>query len=263
MKLGGSTRLHFVAGDPIAQVKSPPAITAALQRRGIDAVVIPAHVGAEDFATWLAAVVRMRNLDSVIVTVPHKFEAFRVAATSSSEAAFLRAANVLRRKGEGWHAEMFDGSGFIQAMRSKQSNPRDQSALVLGAGGAGTAIAHSLAMAGVRSLALFDQDRSRSEALASRLGELHLCKVEVLNAPTTDCDIVINASPAGMQGFTAVPIDLSRLKRSQFVGCVVTSPSVTALIEAARSRGCVTVTGEEMFEQVGGLIDECLSSPAP
>ena len=89
--LSGATRLHFIVGDPIAQVKSPAGVTQALRQRGHDAMVLPAHVAPRDLGSWLHGVSLAKNVDAIIVTVPHKFACFALCRTTSGRAAFLRA----------------------------------------------------------------------------------------------------------------------------------------------------------------------------
>jgi shikimate dehydrogenase len=93
----GGTRLHLILGDPIAQVKSPAGITRGFAARGRNAMLLPAHVAAAELDAFLAGVARMRNLDGLVVTVPHKFAAFRHCATATERARFLGAVNVMRR----------------------------------------------------------------------------------------------------------------------------------------------------------------------
>ena len=96
--LNGATRVHFIVGDPIAQVKSPSNVTQAFQARGRNAMVMPAHVAPADLAAWLAGVSLAKNVDGVIVTVPHKFACFDLCATTSERAAFLHTVNTMRRR---------------------------------------------------------------------------------------------------------------------------------------------------------------------
>ena len=87
--LSGATRLHYIVGDPIAQVKSPAGVTASLQALGRNAVVIPAHVAPADLADYARGMGRARNVDGLIITVPHKFAACDLCATTSERARFL------------------------------------------------------------------------------------------------------------------------------------------------------------------------------
>ncbi|MEY4884436.1 MAG: hypothetical protein RIS34_2290, partial [Pseudomonadota bacterium] len=160
--LSGATRVHFIVGDPIAQVKSPAGVSQAYQARGHNAMVMPAHVAPAALAAWLAGVSLAQNVDGIIVTVPHKFACFDLCATTSERAAFLHTVNTMRRNPDGtWHGDMFDGLGFVEAMRDNGCQPLAKRALLVGAGGAGSAIAHALVMAGVSALAIHDEDTVR------------------------------------------------------------------------------------------------------
>ena len=64
----GATRVIFIVGDPIAQVKSPGGVTQMLRDRGADLVVVPAHVAVADLAAWVASAQAMRNCDGIIVS---------------------------------------------------------------------------------------------------------------------------------------------------------------------------------------------------
>jgi shikimate dehydrogenase len=132
--------------------------------------------------------------------------------------------------------------------------------LLIGAGGAGSAIGHALVEAGVASLDIRDFDAERTAALASRLLALGQSAVNLADETVRaeDYDIVVNASPAGMREGDPLPIDVSRLKASTFVGDVVTKPPLTPFIEAARARGCATVTGTQMFGRVCDAIVDYL-----
>src|SRR6187455_2807045 len=132
MTLDGATRVHFIVGDPIAQVKSPAGVTQAFQHRGHNAMVMPAHVAPADLPGWFAGVSLCKNVDGIIATVPHKFACFGLCATSTERAAFLQAANVLRRNADGsWHGDMCDGLGFVAALRSSGYAPAGKKALLV------------------------------------------------------------------------------------------------------------------------------------
>ena len=257
--LNGASRLHFIVGDPIAQVKSPAGVTRAFQDRGHNALCVPAHVAPADLASWLAGLSLARNVDGIIVTVPHKFACFALCASSSERAAFLGGVNTLRRNPDGsWHGDMFDGLGYVEALRDKGCEPAGQSALLVGAGGAGSAIAHALVLAGVADLAIHDPDTVRRDSLVQRLAGLGRGRVRAGSADPAGFDIAINASPVGMQSSDPLPMDTSSLTPAQFVGCVITAPAVPPLITVARARGCNTMTGADMFARVRDLMVDFL-----
>ena len=251
--LSGATRVYFIVGDPIAQVRSPSGVTAALRSAGRDALVVPAHVAPDDLPAFFAGVTSMRNVDGVIITVPHKFSAAAYCATLATEGAFLGAVNTLRRNADGtWHGGMFDGLGFVTALVDAGCELRGKRALLIGAGGAGSAIGHALIQGVVGSLDVRDNDATRTASLIDRLNALGLGAVRSVAATVQahDYEVVINASPLGMRADDPLPIDVSQLPATTFVGDVVTKPPLTPLIEAARARGCATVTGTQMFGRV-------------
>ncbi len=255
LNLDGASRVHFIVGDPIAQVKSPTGVSQAFQDAGLNAVCIPAHVAPADLAAWTAGVSRCQNVDGIIVTVPHKFAYFDLCATTSERGAFLKSINTLRRNPDGsWHGDMFDGQAYVQALALKGCHLANKQALLVGAGGAGSAIAYALVTGGVRELAIHDPDTLRRDSLVQRLTALGRCTVRVGNSDPTGFDIAINATPVGMKAGDPHPIDATKFTPAMFIGCVITAPAVPPMVAAARAVGCHTLTGTEMFAQVKDLM---------
>jgi len=253
--LNGATRVHFIVGDPIAQVKSPAGVTEVFNQRGHNAIVVPAHVAPDNLIAWLAGTTLSQNVDGIIVTVPHKFAACDLCATTSDRARFLNTVNVMRRNADGrWHGDMFDGLGYVEAMRERGCNPAGKRTLLVGAGGAGSAIAHALVMAGVSELAIHDESTARRTTLVERLNGVQGVPVHAGSSDPTGFDIVLNATPIGMKESDPLPIDATRLSAHMHVGCVITAPAITPLIAAARALGCSTQTGADMFGKVRDLM---------
>ncbi len=258
-QLNGATRVHFVVGDPIAQVKSPSDVSQVFQARGRNAIVVPAHVTPADLSSWIQAVSTMRNVDGIIVTVPHKFAAFDLCTTASERASFLQTANVMRRSADGtWHGDTLDGLGFVAALRESGTRVQGRHALLIGAGGAGSAIAHAMVQTGLETLAIHDEDARRRDALIERLRELDQGRVQAGSPDPRSFDIVINATPIGMREGDPLPLDASGLTSAMHVACVITAPAITPLIAKARELGCTTQTGAEMFARVRDLMVDFL-----
>ncbi len=250
ISLNGATRLHVIVGDPIAQVKSPGGITASFVRRGHNAALVPVHVTPEDLDGFLRGISPARNLDGIVVTVPHKFACFAYCATVTDRARLLGAVNVMRRNADGgWHGDMLDGEAMVGAIRAKGLDPAGCKTLLVGAGGAGTAIALALLQAGVTSLAVHDADAGRRETLLRRLQDQAGGRLRVLEtADPAGCDLVVNATPAGMRPEDPLPVPTAALSGAMFVADVITAPEVTPLLSAARALGCRTQNGIGMFE---------------
>jgi len=255
----GATRLIPIVGDPIAQVKSPAGITAAQQARGVNAYVMPVHVGAAAVDACVDGLSLARNVDAILATVPHKFAAFRHAATATPRATLLGAANVLRRNADfTWHADMLDGIAFVTALRGAGCDTAGRRALLVGAGGAGAAIALALLDAGVAALAIHDADAARRDALLGRLAARGAGRLIVGSADPAGFDLVANATPAGMRADDPLPVLAARLTPAITVGDVITVPEVTKLLAAARAIGCATATGVDMFTAGRDLIVDFL-----
>lgn len=249
--LDGETRIIAVLGDPIGQVKSPANVTRMMHAMGRNVVVIPVHIPAAGFDTFVHGASLAKNLDGLIVTVPHKFAMARLCATLSERARLLGVVNTVRRNADGtWHGEMLDGLGFIAGIEGAGCTPAGQRALQVGAGGAGTAIALALLDAGVTTLSIHDNDPKRRDALIETMRIRHGDKVQRGSSDPTGFSLIVNATPAGMKPADAQPVMFDKLNATMFVADVITAPEVTPLLEAARHAGCRTQTGVGMFNGV-------------
>jgi shikimate dehydrogenase len=259
-RLSGETRIHLIVGDPIGQTKSPAGLTRVFAERGIDAVCVPMQVAVADFGAFMAAAKRVQNIDGIVVTVPHKFVAMRHCDTLSERARLLTAVNAMRREPDGrWSGDMTDGVALVAALRADGFAPNGRRALVIGAGGAGSAVVLALAEAGAR-VAVHDIDAARRDDLRKRLAAW---QVAVGGADPAGCDLVVNATPLGMAPGDPLPVDISRIEHDALVADLVTKPVITPLLDAARGCGAAILTGEGMFTpQAGILADFLLFSPA-
>ena len=125
----------------------------------------------------------------------------------------------------------------------------NRKALLIGAGGAGSAIGLGLLERGVSSLSIFDIDQTRSLKLVDRLNKKYSKIGNVVTKPELKgFDIVAHASPTGMKKTDPLPLDPSELVDSMHIGDVVTEPSITPLIRIARGIGCNAHTGIQMWK---------------
>ena len=246
----GATRLYIIVGDPIAQVRSPAGVSAEFAARGHDGILVPVQVSTVDLPDFLSVATRLKNLDGIVVTIPHKFACYQACASANHRAHFLRTVNLMRRRSNGgWHGDMVDGLGFVGAARAKGIDPKGMRALLVGAGGAGSAIALELVEAGVSEIAIHDAATERRDVLIAQLNRLGKGHALAGSADPSGFDFVANATPAGMKGDDPLPVDVTRLAPSAYCGCVITKPEISPFIAEARKIGCVTATGTEMYQQ--------------
>ena len=153
--------------------------------------------------------------------------------------------------------DQFDGAGFVRGIQRKGLKLQGARVLVSGNGGVGCAIAASLAAAGVARMALYDGFDASSQALAGRLRE-HYPMLELGTGSNDPAgfDLIVNATPLGMNADDPLPMDVSRLAPSTFVGEVVMKQEITPFLAAAQAKGCPIQVGTDMlFEQIPAYLE--------
>lgn len=258
MTITGRTRIIAHLGVPTESFKAPMIYNPWFEASGVDAVVVPMGCEAEDFPAFMRHVARLRNFAGALITMPHKTTVVDMLDQASPAVQVCGACNAVRRSADGQlQGDMFDGEGFSRGVLRKGRAIAGSSALVVGAGGVGSAIAASLAKAGALRLGLFDTDADRCAAVAGRL-RVHFPDVAVetgVNDPA-GWDIIVNATPLGMKPGDPQPLDVGRILPSSFVGEVVMTAEETRFLAAARARGCATQIGTDMlFEQIPAYLE--------
>jgi shikimate dehydrogenase len=256
--ISGTTRLVAHLGVPTASFKSPMIYNPYFAHAGIDAVVVPMGCGPDDYPQFLRMLFRLSNIHGALVTMPHKVSTLGLVDVASDTARIAGACNAVRLEPDGsLKGDMFDGEGFVRGVRRKGLELSGIRALVVGCGGVGSAIAASLAAAGVGQLSICDANPMLAERLAERL-QRHAPDVELRvgrNDPA-GVDLAVNATPLGMSAGDPLPFDTARLDPRTFVGEVVLLPETTPLLAAARARGCRTQVGLDMlFEQIPAYLE--------
>jgi shikimate dehydrogenase len=254
----GRTRLIGHLGYPTESFKAPMIYNPYFQRDGIDAVVVPMGCRSADYPDFLKLFFRLSNAHGALVTMPHKVTTTGLVDTLSATATIAGACNAVRLEPDGrLVGDMFDGEGFVRGVQRKGRKLAGTRALVIGAGGVGSAIAASLAKAGVAELGLFDRQASAAEELGQRLvAHYPALRVTTGSNDPDGFDIVVNATPLGMKPDDPLPVDISRLPASAFVGEVVMAQEITPFLAAARARGCAVQVGTDMlFEQIPAYLE--------
>ncbi|MCP1198330.1 shikimate dehydrogenase [Notoacmeibacter sp. MSK16QG-6] len=259
-QLDGETVLFPIAGDPIAQVKSPPILTNILTSRGLNAMVVPMHVAPADFAAFVALMARIGNVGGLIATVPHKRAALEACDEPSERASFAGSVNVMRKTADGrWIGDNTDGHGYMQGVAERGFDIRDKRALLVGVGGAGSAIAFEILDRGAAHLAIHDVDEVRRDEMIARLEQRFPGRVGIGSPDPTGFDFVGNATPVGMKNGDPMPIDAEKYVASQFVADSITKPEVTPHLQIARQKGCAVMPGIGMLDAQAELLVDVLT----
>ena len=256
--IDGPTRLYGIIGDPIAQVKSPRLYSDVFATNGRDAVLIPIHICSDHFEEAMPGLLAIANLDGLLVTIPFKMRVIPLLNRLLPMAAKVGAVNALRREPDGtWSGDMFDGRGLVRGLRQRGVALEGSSVTLVGAGGAGSAVGVAIADAGAARLRVLDIEQAKAATLVEKVARHYpACRVNAGPPDWAEHQILINATPVGMQPGDGTPIELDRLKPVTLVVDIIVKPDMTPLIARAKQIGCRTLDGRVMLE---GQVEEVLA----
>ncbi len=256
--INGTTELIAHIGYPTHTFKSPMIYNPYFEQVGVNAVVVPMGCRPPDYPAFLKSVFTLTNIRGALITMPHKVATVGLIDEVTPTVKVAGACNAVKRTADGrLVGDMFDGAGFVRGVQRKGLNLKGARVLVVGSGGVGSAIAASLAGAGIGAIALYDVNTASAQALGQRL-KTHYPTIEVSTGSNDPAglDLVVNATPMGMNEGDPLPMDVSRLDARTFVGEVVMRTEMTAFLSAARARGCPVQVGSDMlFEQIPAYLE--------
>jgi len=256
--ISGNTRLLAHIGYPTHTFKSSFIYNPWFEKQGIDACVVPMGVRAEGFADTLQRILAMSNVCGAIITMPHKVSVVELLDRASTAVWICGACNAVRLGADGLlEGDQFDGQGFVRGVINKGVVIYGARALISGSGGVGSAIAAALAAAGIQELALFDPRSAIAEGLAQRLRQHYpQLQVSVGSNDPDGFDLVVNATPLGMNADDPLPLEVSRIAPSALVADVVLKEQYTPFLRAVRDKGCRVQVGTDMlFEMVPAYLE--------
>jgi shikimate dehydrogenase len=251
-RINGETRVTGLIGDPIAHTRSPAILNAAFAEARLNWVYLPFPVPKGKGADAVKAM-RHLQLAGLTVTMPHKADAAWACDELTADASTLGAVNVLTLLDHGRvRGSSTDGDGFVRSVRDEGMDPAGKRALVLGAGGAARAIVLALGKLGADvTVAARRLDAAESAAGMVRGTQ----SVLIADADVGAYDLVINATPVGMQGEAPI-FDVNRLNSSQLVVDTIYHPMETPLLADVRARGVPCANGLGMLVHQAALAFE-------
>ncbi len=256
IEISGTTRVFPVIGWPVEQVRAPLVFNAYFKKYALDAVCIPMRVSPENYAGFVKQVMNASNVGGIFVSIPHKPASVEVAEIATQSAIIAGAANAIYRGADGRIvADLIDGEGFVRALDrtseltvSTGFNYFGSTALVVGCGGVGCAIAAALAARGVQKIRLIDIDDNLTARLVYRL-QTYFPQLDIaIHAhEMSQYDLLVNCTPLGMYPDDALPFDLDGLKQNAVIADCGMKTEMTELLRQAMERGYRIQKGKEMF----------------
>jgi shikimate dehydrogenase len=198
----------------------------------------------------LISAARTMGFAGLNITYPCKQAVIPLLDDLSDEARVMGAVNTVVFRAGRAVGHNTDGSGWCRGFRRSLPNADLRKIVLLGAGGAGSAIAHAALRLGALQLVIVDSDAARAAALAENLNA-HYPGRRVAFTPDAAAALqhatgLVHATPTGMDKLPGLPLPAELLRASMWVSEVVYFPLDTALLQAARERGCATVHGGTM-----------------
>ncbi|HEV7524661.1 MAG TPA: shikimate dehydrogenase [Acidimicrobiia bacterium] len=254
-RISGTTRVAGIIGDPVRHSLSPVLHNAAYRELGLDWIYAAFEVPETNTRGALDAM-RVLDLVGLSVTMPHKTAAAECCDRLSADAAALRSVNSVSIDADGsLVGDSTDGEGFLRSLRDAGHDPASASAVVLGAGGAGRAVARALGRRGARVVVC--ARNPDAAAVAAELAGGSVISWADRAGAAQAAELVVNATSIGMGGGASdadpLPLDLDALHPGQVVADLVYHPRDTALLEGARARGAAAVDGLGMLVHQAAL----------
>jgi len=249
--ISSRTKVFALIGDPVEGSLSPPMYNAAFRHLGLDCVYVALRVPSSLLREAVRGA-RAMGMGGLNVTYPHKVSILPLLDALHPSAREVGAVNTVKNEGGELVGFNTDGEGALNFLKERLGSLRGRRAVILGAGGAARALAFSLLREGT-VLTVLNRTPSRARRLALELrgrgGEAEWggLKREEIKEALSRADLLINATPVGMdrEGETLVTSDL--MHRDLFVMDLVYHPPETALMREARKAGARAENGLGML----------------
>ena len=250
MQIDGNTRLVGIIANPVSHVRTPQLFNASVAKQGLNAVCVPFHVEPDSLRVWLEGAATLKNLNGLVVTIPHKEAVVASCGTLTDTARLVGSVNALRfdHITGSWVGANFDGDGFVAGLRERGHTLNGQRVLQLGAGGAGKAMAFAIARERPAELVLHNRSAEKAAELARRLqAALPDVLIRTGDDDPTGFDVVVNATSLGLKDTDAFPVQVHKLEARTLVCEAVVRDGDTRLLYEARKRGSAVHQGQHML----------------
>lgn len=248
MNITGSTKLTGIFGYPVSHTISPKMQNAAFRHLGLDIIYLPFSVHPEDLEIAIKSLTALGFI-GINVTVPYKQKVMRFLDIITPSAKKIGAVNTILVKGKKLTGYNTDGIGFVKSLeKDYHYTLAGKTMFLLGAGGAGRAVAIQSALSGLKCIYIADKLKDRARDLAR---SVHKCKAIPVSIGTQmrnaiqKSDIIVNATPIGLHTNDPISIPAEWIPKGRLVYDLIYNPKRTRLLKEVR--GCRTVNGLGML----------------
>jgi shikimate dehydrogenase len=270
MKISGKTRVCGIIGDPIEHSLSPVMHNAAFEELNLDFVYVAFRIRREKLRDALIGARRL-NILGLNVTMPHKNAVMRYLDETDSTARSIGAVNTILNDEGRLTGYNTDGIGALKALKENGITPNGKKLLLLGAGGAGKAIAFHVAQE-AEELVILNRTPQKAKKLAEVLRREFNKKIngnalstKIIKEELRDADIIVNATSIGMHpNIVQSLVSQSSLRPDLCVMDIVYNALETKLEKDAKAVGAKVVCGIDMLVYQGAASFEIWTNhPAP
>lgn len=252
--------VYGMIGNPVSQTQTPKLFNRYCHDNNLSAVMVPLKLsGKNDLEKLVEMMKASQFLSGFVSTIPFKADLHNICHQHGPAASILKKVNTVKITPSGdVIGEMFDGIGFIEALKSKHFSFTNKNCMVVGCGAAGQAIAVELKRRGISSCSIIDTDVAALNKFRKIIPEgleifdLMACAPKNIS----NYDLIINASPLGMALGDPSPCDLETLKPGSYVGDCVTNFVETDFLRSAKAKGAKIVSGADMAKgQLNSILE--------
>jgi shikimate dehydrogenase len=254
----GESKVIAVLGWPTAHLRTPTFFNAMCASRSFEAIMIPWAVRPDDLQSAWEGLRHIQNLAGFVVAIPHKRSAALLCDELDGDASTLQVVNAVRRNNDGsFTGRIYDGMAFVEGMLQDGIALADKKVLILGAGGAASAVALAIGRQGIAALTIANRGAEKAHHLMELIQrESPGPRYQVAEAVAAGHDVIINATSLGMNDLDPLPCDLSTMEEGTVVADLVMQPPITRLLSLAQERGARTHRGDRMVStQLEHLVD--------
>jgi len=254
MNINGSTTVTGIFGYPIAHTLSPSMHNAAFKALGLDFVYVPFQVAPGDLQPAVNSL-RVLGIRGINITVPHKEHVVRFLDKIDPLARSIGSVNTVVNDNGILTGYNTDGKGFLRDLASQEVKPEGKTVLLVGAGGAGHALAATLSWAKAGTIYITDANEKLARKLVKQTARTRFVPLSDWKMKINECDILVNATPIGLHDHDPALVETRELKRDLFVYDLIYHRR-TKLAQAARKAGARYSDGLGMLLFQGALAFE-------